>query len=193
MIRINLIQERGRRRLIPESGVVLTAVLIIAALAASYSWGAWRNRQIKAQTETITKQIEVVRPQVVEVRALEAKLIDLKAREDLLRSLEAREVPWASMLLDLASRTPSDAWLASASIEGSSGQLLHLQGSAMSYTSIARFMTTLSGSNFYNNVDLQAAQQGEVGATQVVQFGLSLNLRPQAPPPPPKPAAEPAQ
>ena len=35
MIRINLLPQRRRRRFIPESGVVLVALLVIGALAAS--------------------------------------------------------------------------------------------------------------------------------------------------------------
>jgi Tfp pilus assembly protein PilN len=94
------------------------------------------------------------------------------------------------MLVDLAQRTPRDAWLGSAAVSGSSNGLglsLALSGSALSYTSVARFMTTLTGSPYYNDVDLQAAQRGIVGGTPVVQFGLSLSMKPL--PAPPAPAA----
>lgn len=193
MIRINLLPQRRRRRLIPESGVVLVALLVIGALAASYAWETWRNRRVAAETVEINRKLVVVRRQVAEVLALEAKIEDLKARETLLRSLEAREIPWSEMLIDLAERTPRDAWLGSAAVNGTSngaGLALLLQGSALSYTSVARFMTTLTGSPYYNDVDLQAAQRATLGTTPVVQFGLTLNMRPlPAPAAPPAPPA----
>ncbi len=194
MIRINLLPQRRRRRLIPESGVVLVALLVIGALAASYAWETWRNRRVAAETVEINRKLVVIRRQVAEVLALEAKIEDLKARENLLQSLEAREVPWSEMLIDLAERTPRDAWLANATVGGgSSGLALSLTGSALSYTSVARFMTTLTGSPYYNDVDLQTAARSTVGATSVVQFGLNLNLRPLPTPsaPPAPPAAKP--
>lgn len=195
MIKINLLPQRRRRRLIPESGVVLVALGVIAALAASYAWETVRNREVARQTADINRRLVVVRRQVAEVLALEAKIDDLKARERLLASLEAREVPWSEMLVDLAARTPHDAWLGSAAVNPSSGGLgLSLAGSALSYTSVAHYMTTLTNSRFYSDVDLQAAQLSKVGTTPVVQFGLSLAMRPlpiseapQTTPPPAKP------
>jgi Tfp pilus assembly protein PilN len=198
VIRINLLPQRRRRRLIPESGVVIVALLVIAALAASYAWETWQNRRIANETAELNRKLVVVRRQVAEVLVLEAKIDDLKARETLLQSLEAREVPWSEMLIDLAERTPRDAWLGNAAVSGNASGTslgLTLQGSALSYTSVARFMIALSGSPFYSDVDLQAAQRSTVGATPVVQFGLTLMMRPlaasQAPPAPPatKPVA----
>lgn len=178
MIRINLLPQRSRRRLIPESGVVLVALLVIGALAGSYSWALWRNRQVAAQTAAINQKLVVARRQAAEVLALEATIADLRARESLLQSLEARQVPWPEMLTDLAGRTPRDAWLATAAVNSSGGLSLALQGSALSFDAVARFMTALGGSPFYSDVSLQAAQRTAVGTASAVQFGLSLSMRP---------------
>jgi Tfp pilus assembly protein PilN len=200
MIRINLLPQRRRRRVIPESGVVAVAVLVIGALAASYAWEVWRNREVAAQTAQINQKLVVVRREVAEVLALEAKIDELRARERLLQSLEAREIPWAEMLTDLAGRTPHDAWLANASVGAApSGLALSLAGSGLSYDAVARFMTALAGSQFYDDVDLQGAQRTNLGQSPVVQFGLSLKMRPlavtpaPATPPPAKPAQEPSR
>lgn len=179
MIKINLLPQRRRRRLIPESGVVLVALGVIAALAGGYAWETVRNRDVAKQTEDLNRKLVVVRRQVAEVLALEAKIDDLRARESLLSSLEAREVPWPEILVDLAGRTPRDAWLVNASISATpSGLGLNVAGSALSYTSVAHFMVALGASPFYSDVDLQAAQAGKVGLTPIVQFGLTLPMRP---------------
>lgn len=177
MIRINLLPQRRRRRLVPESGVVLVAVVVIGALAGAQVWESLRNRRVAAETAEINRKLVVARQQAAEVLALEAKVEDLKAQEDLLRSLEARELPWAEMLTDLAARTPHDAWLGGAAVGAGPPMLLSLQGSALSYDGVARFMRSLAGSPFYSDMDLQAAQRGG-GSGSTVQFGLSLTMVP---------------
>jgi Tfp pilus assembly protein PilN len=181
MIRINLLpQRRRRRRLIPESGVVAVTLAVIGALVASYSYYGIRNHQVQAQTERINREIAAIQPTVAEVLALEAQIEDMRAKETLLRALEARQLPWAEMLTDLARRTPPDAWLASAAVTGSEGTAtrLTLSGSAMSYNAVARFMINLAASPFYAEVDLQAAQSNVSQSASVVQFGLYTTVRP---------------
>ena len=191
MIRINLLPQRSRRRFLPESGVIAVAVLVIGALVAGYLWEVWRNREVAAQTVQINRKLVVVRRQVAEVLALEAKIDDLRARENLLHSLEAREVPWADMLIDLAGRTPRDAWLATASVsQATNGLALSLNGSALSYDAVARFMVTLTGSPFYSDADLSSAQRTLSGQQPIVQFGLTLKMRPLPVATPPAPATK---
>jgi Tfp pilus assembly protein PilN len=186
MIRINLLpRRRPRRSFFAESGVVAVAAVMIALLIWGYAYESWRNREVMAQTAELNHKLVVVRRQVAEVLALEAKIDDLKAREGLLRSLEAREVPWPEMLVDLAHRTPRDAWLASAAVNSTSsgGLALALSGSALSYNSVARFMTTLAESPFYSDVDLQNAQRTGTELVPVVQFAMNLAMRPLPIPP----------
>jgi len=180
MIRINLLPERRRRRrLIPESGVVSAVLLVIAALVGSYMYGDWQNHLVRVQTDEINRQITAIRPKVAEVLAIQGRIEELRAREDLLRSLEARQIPWSEMLVDLAERTPHDAWLANAAVSATSGTArLALSGAALSYNAVARFMTSLGGSRFYSDVDLQGAQSTTLGAAQIVQFGVYTTVRP---------------
>jgi Tfp pilus assembly protein PilN len=189
MIRINLLPVRRARSglFFAESGVIAVAACVALALLWGYAYDAWRNREVVVQTAEMNRKLVVLRVQVAEVLALEAKIEDLRAKEKLLNSLEAREVPWPEMLLDLARRTPRDAWLASAAVNSAGSTLsLSLTGSALSYTSVARFMTTLAGSPFYSDVDLQTAQRTGVELSPTVQFGMSLAMRPL-----PLPAATP--
>ncbi|HLW48964.1 MAG TPA: PilN domain-containing protein [bacterium] len=180
MIRINLLPQRHRKAFLPESGVLTVAIVVIGVLVASYIWEVWRANQVVAQTAAINRKLVEVRRQVAEVLVLEAKIEDLRARESLLQSLEAREVPWSEMLVDLAGRTPHDAWLASASVSPAQagGLSLTLNGSALSYDAVARFMTTLTGSPFYSDADLSSAQRTLLGTSPIVQFGLTLKMRP---------------
>ncbi len=181
MIRINLLpRRRRRRRLVPEFGVVSVVLLVIGALVGSYFYFELQNRLVQDETAAISAKIAENKPKVAAVLAMEAKIEDLQAREHLLLTLEAREIPWTEVLTDLAARTPRDAWLGGASVAAAPGQpgRLTLSGAAMSYDAVGRFITNLAGSRFYSDVDLQSAQATTVGNTEVVQFGLLTTLRP---------------
>lgn len=188
MIRINLLPERRsrKRRLVPESGVALVALIVIGSLALGYLFGEWRNSQVRRQTDAINQKVRDIRPKVAEVLALQAKIDELRAKENLLRSLEAKEIPWAETLTDLAARTPGEAWLTSAAVAVTQGQTrLTLQGTAMSYTSVAQFMVNLGASRLYSDVDLLGAQGADVGTipgrgVHTVQFGVATTFRPVA-------------
>jgi Tfp pilus assembly protein PilN len=188
VIRINLLPERRarRRRLVPESGVALVALIVIGSLALGYLFGEWRNSQVRRQTDAINQKIRDIRPKVAEVLALQARIDELRAKENLLRSLEAKEIPWAETLTDLAARTPGEAWLTSASVAVSQGQTrLTMQGTAMSYTSVAQFMVNLGASRLYSDVDLLGAQGTDVSTlpnrgVHAVQFGVATTFRPVA-------------
>ncbi len=177
MIKINLLPRRRRRRVIPEVGVVAVLAVVAGLLAASYAFYLWRNHQVAADVDRINHQVSLLAPKVAKELALEKQIEELRAKEGILKSIQARQIAWPDLLTDLAARTPQGVWLTSASI-GQSGQQFTLQGTAMSYSAVAGFMTNLAGSQFYSDVDLQAAQQSKLGQTAVVQFGLTLTMRP---------------
>jgi len=180
MIRINLLPERrARRRLVAGVDVIVVFLLVVAGLAVAYSYGKYQNNQVRKQVDAINRELVELRPKAAAVLNMEQQLEALRAKEDLLKTLEARQLPWPELLADLAERTPKDAWLASAAVSLAEAQTrrLALQGSALSYDAVARFMTNLSGSQYYSVVDLQAAQLSPIGARDVVQFSLTVTLR----------------
>lgn len=181
MIRINLLPQRRRRRrqFAPESGVVIVALLVIAGLVLAYLYGEVRNTRVKVETDQINRQIEALRPKVAEILALEKQIELLRARETLLKTLEAREIPWADILADLARRTPQDAWVSSASFLPTQQTALSLMGNAFSYDAVGRFMTNLAGSRFYSDVDLSGATKTTAaGQRKVIAFSIIAVLRP---------------
>ena len=178
MIRINLLPRQRRRTLaIPEFGVVGVIVVVIGVLIAAYVYGKVQNGLVRAQVELLNRQIADVRPKAAEVLTLEARIERLRAKEELLKSLEARQLAWPELLADLARRTPRDAWLQSASFTPSPLQLL-LSGTAFSYDSVARYMTNLASSPFYGEVDLNAAAESQTGGHTLVIFSLVVTVRP---------------
>jgi Tfp pilus assembly protein PilN len=180
VIRINLLPQRRRRRrrFAPESGVIVVALLVLAGLVLSYLYGEVQNTRVKVETDQINRDIEAIRPKVAAILALEQRIESLREKEELLKALEARQLPWADILSDLAVRTPQDAWLSSATFNPTAGGQLTLIGSAMSYDSVGRLMTNLARSRFYSDVDLSQAQKGNVGQRTIILFNLAVTLRP---------------
>ena len=178
MIRINLLPRQRRRTLaIPEFGVVGVIVVVIGVLIAAYVYGKVQNGLVRAQVELLNRQIADVRPKAAEVLTLEARIERLRAKEELLKSLEARQLAWPELLADLAPRTPRDSWLQSASFTPSPLKLI-LGGTAFSYDSVARYMRNLQSSPYYGEVDLNAAAESQsVGHTLVI-FSLVVTVRP---------------
>lgn len=175
MIRINLLPTRRRRRAFaPESGVIGIVMMVLAALVLSYLYGEVRNTRVKVETEQINRQVVAIRPKVAEILQIEEQIQELRAKEQLLKSLEARQLPWAEVLADLAQRTPRDAWLSSATFSPTSASQLILSGSAFSYDAVGRFMKNLAGSRFYSDVDLQQASKA---SERVIRFDLGVTLR----------------
>jgi len=178
VIRINLFPARRRRRLIPELGIFGAVLLVGVVLAGSYLYGTWRNNQVAAEISAINAETAALNLRVADVLLLESKIEDLRGREALLQTLEARAMPWADLLTDLAERTPHDVWLVNASASMVTGTTLTLQGNALSFNAVADFMRSLGESPFYSGVSLGTAQDAGEQA-QAVQFGLVLTLRPR--------------
>jgi Tfp pilus assembly protein PilN len=180
VIRINLLPQRRRRRrrLAPESGVIVVVVLVLGAIVLSYLYGEVRNTRVKVETDQINRDIDAIRPKVSEILALEQQIELLREKEELLKTLQARELPWADILADLARRTPQDAWLTNAAFHPAAQAGLTLSGSALSYDAVGRFMRNLAGSKFYSDVDLQQANKANVGPRKVIGFSLLATLRP---------------
>ena len=179
MIRINLLPRHRRRRVVPEVGVVSVVVVVLAGLIASYVYGQIQNGVVRLETATLNRQIEQTRIEAAEVLALETKIERLRAKEELLKSLVAREHPWAEVLTDLARRTPRDLWLSSATFNSDSTPTqLTLGGTAFSYDGVARFMINLASSPFYADVDLNTAGEAEISGRTLITFSLVVTMRP---------------
>ena len=89
MIKVNLLPRQRRRSLaVPEFGVVGVVGVVIGVLIAAYIYGKVQNGLVRAQVELINRQIADVRPKAAEVLTLEARIERLRAKEELLKSLE---------------------------------------------------------------------------------------------------------
>jgi len=180
MIRINLLpRERVQRRPLgtPVLFVVILAVLLPIVIGATL-WMDARNRALERQVADVNQKISEIRPRVARVEELRRQLELARRKSDLLKNLEAARVPWDMILEELRTVLPQDVWLTQ--IELQDGGAMTFNGFGISYTSVARFMVSLEGSELFRNIDMLSSQTQTIGNRPVVNFSLTGQfVRPQ--------------
>lgn len=173
MIRINLLpRERTQRQpLAPRLFLILVgAVALVAVAAATLALNA-RNNAMRAQVARVEAQIEQIRPQAERVGQLRRAIENARRKADLLKSLEAARVPWDVILEELRTILPKDVWLTQ--IEALDGGHMVFNGYGLTYTSVARFMVSMEGSNLFQNIDMTHGQKQIIAGRDIVQFSLT--------------------
>lgn len=178
MIKINLLpRERIRRVAVaPRILVGLVAVVVVVALGLVWVWMATRNALLRGQIADVNQKIEILKPQVAEVEALQRQINDARRKEQLLRQLQASRVPWDRVFNELRKVMPTDVWLNR--ISAAPGGL-ELEGIGLSYESVARFMVSLNSSSVFQNAEFFTASKTAVEKREAVNFKISVQLAPQ--------------
>jgi len=164
MIRVNLLplkeaqRAMGRRRqasLAILSVAVALLVMLIPYLMQGRTLGAL-DREIAQLNTDIAK----LNAQAAEVRDLEKKRVELKAKLRVIDDLKQKRVGPAHILEDLSGAAPDKLWLVDSSESG--GQAT-ITGMALDNQTIAEFMRRLQGSKYFYEVDLVETSQSEAG------------------------------
>lgn len=176
MIRINLLpRERIRRRPVGTTALIMVVVgVVVAGMVAST---VVLNRRIDGKREElaqVNQQINDLRPRLLRVEELRRQIDAARRKEQLLKALEASRVPWDTVLEELRTVMPQDVWLVQVELKDS-GDLV-LNGYAMSYEAVARFMVSLENSRLFSTVEMLISQKSDVAGREVVNFSLTSRL-----------------
>jgi len=173
MIRINLLpRERAQRR--PLGTPVLFAIVIgvlLPVVVGTTLWLSARNAAVRAEVARVNQQIADIRPKVARVEELRRQVELARRKSDLLKSLEASRVPWDIILEELRVVLPQDVWLTQVEMQEAGNMTFN--GYGLTYTSVARFMVSLEGSELFRNIDMLSSQTQTVGNRPVVSFSLT--------------------
>jgi Tfp pilus assembly protein PilN len=177
MIRINLLsKERASRRpAVSRTVLALIAGSVAVLMIGFYLIHAAANANIANQIADTNKQIEVLRPQVVQVEVLKRRMETARKKADLLKSLEASRLPWDKVLEEFRAIVPKDVWVTN--MAAADDGALTFDGYGMSYEAVARFMVNLESSKVFNGVDLAVAQKQQIASAEAVSFQLTGRLR----------------
>jgi len=178
MITINLLAPSRRR--LPERNVLgLAAAVVAGALIiflAIYSVALGNHtRQLRAQYDEVSTQVETLAPVARQVDQLDATARTMRARQAVLQQLLATQVPVSEALETIRGMVPHDVWLVDVQTSSGSRDLV-VDGYTFSYKTVARFMQNLSSSPQLQNIDLRSTQRDTIGSHTVIKFQISGDI-----------------
>jgi Tfp pilus assembly protein PilN len=174
MIKINLAPPRLRKGLslsLPVFNLGAVFGIIYAAVFGGLIVFWWlqssEEERLTGEIAMATKQLQVLKTTIEEGNRFKAKRDEYEKRVVAIEDL-TRAQPRPIYLLDaMASTIPRDLWITSASERD---KLLRLNGTALSTTAVADFMTNLRSSGKFKEVDLVVARQDINKTPRIVTF-----------------------
>ena len=174
MIKINLAPPRQRKALafaLPalNLGIVFGVlyVVVLAGLGAYWWTLSSEEERLTGEISIATKQLQTLKIVIEEGNRFKAQRDELEKRVTAIEDL-TRAQPRPIYLLDAVAETvPRDLWITSASERD---KLLRLNGTALSTTAVADFMSNLRSSGKFKEVDLVVARQDITKTPRIVTF-----------------------
>ena len=162
MIRINLLSQKeaqlaaGRRRQMSLALLSLTSALLLMVLP--YVLQGLEMSGLETEISELNTEVVRLNQQAREVRDLDRRRADLKAKLKVIEDLKRKRVGPARMLADLSTSTPEKLWLIDfADLNG----VATITGLGLDNQTIATFMRQLQSSNYFYDVDLVETSQYE--------------------------------
>ena len=174
MIKINLAPPRQRKGLafalpVLNLGIVFGVlyVVVLAGLGAYWWTLSSEEERLTGEISIATKQLQTLKTVIEEGNRFKAQRDELEKRVTAIEDL-TRAQPRPIYLLDAVAETvPRDLWITSASERD---KLLRLNGTALSATAVADFMSNLRSSGKFKDVDLVVARQDITKTPRIVTF-----------------------
>jgi len=202
MIRINLLAadkpEATKKKSAAAPGAV-QAYMILALFAGGAllaSLGLWwiktaNIKELEEKTAAAKKRQAELQAIKVQVEAFQQRKRILDAKVKLIEQLKAQQSGPVHMLDEISKSLPDFVWLTSLE---QTGPRIVMSGESNGLTAVADFIQNLQRSGWFPRVDLISSQE----QNNVVQFQVSADFQPQAPPAPAAaagaaPAAAPAK
>jgi len=186
VIRINLLpkEERSRRHSLPSlripklGGVAPFAVIgvvfgLVVTVATTQSQ---QVKKLQADIEVTREEADRYKPQLERIQQITQKRQDVRARLDIIASLDRQRYLRVQLLDELSASVPENMWLSS--VVEMDNNKVQIDGVTFSNFNVARFMDQLEGTDHWQNIDLTVAQKGSIDDTDVVQFSLTTETQP---------------
>lgn len=177
MIRINLLPVRAekkkevvRNQALAAGGVALVLAVVVAAVHLTLG-----SHISETQAELSRTRAEITRLQVVigEVKEFKKKKRDLEEKIEVISQLEERQRGPVRVLHELARVIPDQIWIERLK---DSGGALSLEGVAIDNQTIARFMTDLEASPWFQGVRLEVTRQVNRGDVALKSFSIQASV-----------------
>ena len=162
MIRINLLPVKEAQRAIGRRRQLSIAILSVAVallmMVIPYMLQGRQLARLGSEIDQLQAEVAKLDTQAKEVRELDKKRADLKAKLKVIDDLKHKRVGPVRILEDLSGAAPEKLWLVDFNEAGGAATLT---GMALDNQTIAAFMRQLQSSKYFFNVDLVETAQTE--------------------------------
>lgn len=182
MIRINLLPVRAaqKKERLRSQGMILVLSVVGVVAACALVWMSLSGKVDKVKSEVRAKNAEIARLQktIGDVKDIEAKKAELKAKLDVLAKLKANRSGPGRLLDELSRVIPEKVWIKSFS---EAAGAISISGTGLTEESVADFIAALEKSKFYMNVELDVMEQKEIAGRSLQSFSIRCTVEKQQP------------
>lgn len=177
MIRINLLPVRAEKKKesLRQQGLVIVA-LVLALTGGILVVHTMLGRDISRVEARITsRKAEIARldAKIGKVRQFKKKKRDLEEKISVIQKLEDQQRGPSQVLYELTQIIPEKLWIESLKDSGGS---LSVKGIAIDNQTIARFMTQMEASEWFQGVRLEVTKQVARGSASLKSFSLTVSV-----------------
>ena len=177
MIRINLLPvraEKKRESLRQQALVVVALVALLAGgIVAVHTMLVNDITQMEGHIAERKAEIARLDAKIGKVRQYKKKKRDLEEKISVISTLEAQQRGPSQVFYELTQIIPEKLWVESLK---DSGGALSLQGVAIDNQTIARFMTRMEASQWFQGVRLEVTKQVSRGGASLKSFSLKASI-----------------
>lgn len=170
---INLLAPAHTRHRIsappPRASAVALSLVVVIGLTIWSSLLITRVDRLHRDLAATSQEVARLRPLARHVQELTRNAEQMRVRSALLQQV-LTQTPASETLDTIRSTIPHDVGLTSLTVGGSN---VTVEGYALSYPPIERFMVELENSGAVSHVDLSSSQRGLVGTREVVKFRIT--------------------
>jgi len=181
-IRINLLPHRQMRRAHAQRLFALMAAVFaamgVATVAAGQYWISSAQERQENRNTFLREEIAKLDKQIEEIAQVQAKTDDLRARKDVVESLQAMRGETVRLFNELSERVPEGLYLKNIKQTGDGFVVV---GYAQSSARVSTFMRALGTSSFFAEPTLVEVKASQVGNQRLNEFTLNVQIEREAP------------
>jgi len=177
MIRINLLPRedspKTRNLVLPSVTSFAPLVLVIIAVGGMTVMSIYQNQKIRALEQMIADEEAESRrlaPEIAKIKRLDQQRQDLNQRLDVITNLDRDRYFRVHLLDELNQALPENLWLVR--FENGGGDTYAIEGVTFSNFLVSDFLQNLADSPYYEGVNLEVAERGDIKDVEVVRFKL---------------------
>ena len=178
MIQINLLPIREARR---KADAKQQLLVMLGAMAATIVAAFMFHQVLKLdigdsreRVAALNARLDQFKPQQEQVDNYKAKKAEIERKLDVIERLERSQSGPVHIMDQLASRTPDRVWLTE--LDASAGSL-QLEGLSDDNQRVADFLTSLSDSPYFGNVELVETQLKEIDELKLNTFTIQAQIQ----------------